>query len=166
METYEFVSRVFTMLGQDLVKICTSDLLIDLPRAVRMLNEGKKVYVLSRKTGSDLYERFEEAMMEDNKPKPSRMEVYKYTNSSLGFYVETILSPDFTVEIRLNDTDDRKSGWYGVTNRGLERFDRKILYDKEKEDPVKRSVVFSRDDYDRLAKDIAWFAQVPVKQLN
>ena len=35
METLTFVSRVFTVLGQDIVKQYTTDLIIDLPKAVK-----------------------------------------------------------------------------------------------------------------------------------
>ena len=40
MDYLRFVSRVFTVLGQNIVKQCTSDLIIDLPKAVKTLESG------------------------------------------------------------------------------------------------------------------------------
>ena len=40
MDTLEFVSRVFTVLGQNIVKQHTADLIIDLPKAVKTLESG------------------------------------------------------------------------------------------------------------------------------
>ena len=48
MDYLRFVSRVFTVLGQNIVKQCTSDLIIELPKAVETLESGEIVHMLVR----------------------------------------------------------------------------------------------------------------------
>ena len=67
METLTFVSRVFTVLGQTIVKQHTTDLIIDLPKAVKTLQSGEIVRMLVRGNGADNMERYRDCLKERGK---------------------------------------------------------------------------------------------------
>ena len=46
MDTLRFVSNVLTVLGQNIVKQHTADLIIDLPKAVKTLESWEIVHML------------------------------------------------------------------------------------------------------------------------
>ena len=114
MDTLTFVSRVFTVLGQNIVKQCTSDLIIDLPKAVKTLESGEFVHMLVRDCGADNLERFRDCIKEHDYaavgPRViSDQECRDYADKTLGWFVECILHLNDTVELRLNKrhTDER-----------------------------------------------------------
>jgi hypothetical protein len=155
MKTYDFVSRVFTVIGQELTRTCTADLLIDLPEAVEKLENGEDVHVLSRKTGSDLYDKYV-CILKDKMPEnyiPTEAEVYDKVNHSLGYAIETIIHPDFRVELKFNDTfkktDERCDHWREVNHAGLWNFFRSNLLNP---DEIKHELVVSRDTIEFMAR--------------
>ena len=122
MDTLRFVSRVFTVLGQNIVKQHTADLIIDLPKAVETLESGEIVHMLVRDCGADNLERFRDCIKESDYAKVgprviSDQECRDYADKSLGWFVECILHLNNTVELRLNKrhTNDRGNivNWKG-----------------------------------------------------
>ena len=107
MDTLTFVSRVFTVLGQNIVKQCTSDLIIDLPKAVKTLESGEIVHMLVSSYGADNLERYRDIIKERNyatsEPRViSDQECRDYADKTLGWFVECILHLNDTVELRIN----------------------------------------------------------------
>lgn len=109
METLNFVSRVFTVLGQDIVKQYTTDLIIDLPKAVKTLQSGEIVRMLVRGTGADNMERYRDCLKERGKKHISDENCRDYCDQTLGWWVECTLRLNDSVELRINKkrTNDR-----------------------------------------------------------
>lgn len=109
METLQFVSRVFTVLGQDIVKQYTTDLIIDLPKAVKTLQSGEIVRMLVRGTGADNMERYRDCLKERGKEHISDEDCRDYCDQTLGWWVECTLRLNDSVELRINKnrTNDR-----------------------------------------------------------
>ena len=109
METLKFVSRVFTVLGQDIVKQYTTDLIIDLPKAVKTLQSGEIVRMLVRGTGADNMERYRDCLKERGKEHISDKDCRDYCDQTLGWWVECTLHLNDKVELRINKkrTNDR-----------------------------------------------------------
>lgn len=109
METLKFVSRVFTVLGQDIVKQHTADLIIDLPKAVKTLQSGEIVRMLVRGTGADNMERYRDCLKERGKEHISDEGCRDYCDQTLGWWVECTLHLNDKVELRINKkrTNDR-----------------------------------------------------------
>lgn len=109
MDTLKFVSRVFTVLGQDIVKHHTADLIIDIPSVVATLQQGEIVRMLVRGTGSDTMERYRACLEEHGKEHISEEDCRDYCDQSLGWWVECTLHLNDSVELRLNKkrTNDR-----------------------------------------------------------
>ena len=109
METVTFVSRVFTVLGQDIVKQYTTDLIIDLPKAVKTLQSGEIVRMLVRGTGADNMERYRDCLKERGKEHISDEDCRDYCDQTLGWWVECTLRLNDKVELRINKkrTNDR-----------------------------------------------------------
>lgn len=89
MDTLRFVSRVFTVLGQNIVKQHTADLIIDLPKAVETLESGEIVHMLVRDCGADNLERFRDCIKESDYAKVgprviSDQECRDYADKTLG----------------------------------------------------------------------------------
>ena len=92
MDYLTFVSRVFTVLGQNIVKQCTSDLIIDLPKAVKTLESGEIVHMLVRDCGADNLERFRDCIKEHDYATVgtrviSDQECRDYADKTLGWFV-------------------------------------------------------------------------------
>ena len=102
METLNFVSRVFTVLGQDIVKQYTTDLIIDLPKAVKTLQSGEIVRMLVRGTGADNMERYRDCLKERGKEHISDEDCRDYCDQTLGWWVECTLRLNDSVELRIN----------------------------------------------------------------
>ena len=102
METVKFVSRVFTVLGQDIVKQYTTDLIIDLPKAVKTLQSGEIVRMLVRGTGADNMERYRDCLKERGKEHISDEDCRDYCDQTLGWWVECTLRLNDSVELRIN----------------------------------------------------------------
>lgn len=109
METLKFVSRVFTVLGQTIVEQYTTDLIIDLPKAVKTLQSGKIVRMLVRGTGADNMERYRDCLKERGKENISDEDCRDYCDQTLGWWVECTLHLNDKVELRINKkrTNDR-----------------------------------------------------------
>ena len=109
METLKFVSRVFTVLGQDIVKQYTTDLIIDLPKAVKTLQSGEIVRMLVRGNGADNMERYRDCLKERGKEHISDEDCRDYCDQTLGWWVECTLRLNDKVELRINKkrTNDR-----------------------------------------------------------
>ena len=109
METLKFVSRVFTVLGQNIVKQYTTDLIIDLPKAVKTLQSGEIVRMLVRGTGADNMERYRDCLKERGKGHISDEDCRDYCDQTLGWWVECTLHLNDKVELRINKkrTNDR-----------------------------------------------------------
>ena len=109
METLTFVSRVFTVLGQDIVKQYTTDLIIDLPKAVKTLQSGEIVRMLVRGNGADNMERYRDCLKERGKEHISDEDCCNYCDQTLGWWVECTLCLNDKVELRINKkrTNDR-----------------------------------------------------------
>jgi hypothetical protein len=174
MTTVKFVSRVFTVLGQNLVRTCTADLLIDLPEAVERLDNGEVVRGYARKSGFDLYSRFEACLKEELRDKHSDEpitydKVIDKVNRSLGFIIEVTMYPDRHVELRLNDTvpyEDKCYTYYEVGKHGLMRYECTELNcfarAVKKDLDYKCEVVLSRGDFQRIVDDMAWMQLNPI----
>lgn len=109
METVKFVSRVFTVLGQNIVKEHTSDLIIDIPEAVKTLQSGEIVRMLVRGTGAENIERYRDCLKVRGKEHISDEDCRDYCNQTLGWWVECTLCLSDSVELRINKkrTNDR-----------------------------------------------------------
>lgn len=115
MDTLRFVSNVFTVLGQNIVKQHTADLIIDLPKAVKTLESGEIVHMLVRDCGADNLERFRDCIKESDYAKVgtrviSDQECRDYADKTLGWFVECILHLNNTVELRLNKRHTNERG--------------------------------------------------------
>ena len=109
METLKFVSRVFTVLGQDIVKQYTTDLIIDLPKAVKTLQSGKIVRMLVQGICADNMEWYRDCLKERGKEHISDEDCRDYYDQTLGWWVECTLHLNDKVELRINKkrTNDR-----------------------------------------------------------
>lgn len=100
--TVRFVSRAFTALGQCLVQVCTSDLIIETPRTVEALDNGETVILMCRHNGADNIERFRDCLRESGKPEPTMQDAWEYCERTLGWEVYVELRPDQTIILEHN----------------------------------------------------------------
>ena len=96
------------------MKQCTSDLIIDLPKAVKTLESGEIVHILVSSYGADNLERYRDIIKEHDYATVGQrvildQECRDYADRTLGWFVECILHLNDTVELRLNKrhTDER-----------------------------------------------------------
>lgn len=104
MTTVEFVCRVFTVLGQNYVREHTSDLIIEIPKTVRTLENGETCCIICRRNGADNIERFRDCLRERGNNAPSVEDAFKYCERTLGWDFRLCLDPDKTIFLLRNSS--------------------------------------------------------------
>lgn len=116
MTTVEFVCRVFTVLGQNYVREQTSDLIIEIPKTVRTLENGETCCIVCRRNGADNIERFRDCLREQGNIAPSVGDAFQYCERTLGWEIRVSLKPDLGVYVARNPASERKMSDYEFTS--------------------------------------------------